>query len=506
MEQGRDTYKNAEIPIAQNRLDYVLLTHAHIDHSGYLPLLYKNGFRGKIISTDITAKLCAIMLRDSAHIQTQEAAWHNRKGKRADRADVVPIYDINDAEGAIKLFEPHKYGEIVDVIPGVKARFRDIGHLLGSSAIEVWLTEGDTTKKVVFSGDVGNINQPIIRDPATISDTDYLVIESTYGDRLHSTDRPDHTAILAACIQRAFDRGGNVVIPSFAVGRTQEMLYFIREIIARGLVKGHPYIPVYVDSPLANEATTIFNECDPAYFDDETRALLDRGINPLQFPGLNTAVTSEESKLINADLAPKVIISASGMCDAGRIRHHLKHNLWRSESIILFVGYQSVGTLGRIIHDGADEVKIFGEKVAVRAEIMTMPGISGHADKNGLLGWLSAFSPKPQHIFVNHGDDSACLPFTAYLTDELGYSASCPFSGSEYDLLDGKYTYLAVGELIKPKAQEKETRFANNSHYWRAYQSAKALIKLVSTLDGAPNKELARLKQELDALAAKYKR
>ena len=331
MEQGRNVFENAESPVSPSQLDFILLTHAHIDHSGYLPLLYKNGFRGTIFATEITTQLCRIMLRDSAHIQMQEAQWQSRKGKRANHGTVEPVYNIDDAEGTLELFSPHGYGEIVDVAPGVRARFADIGHLLGSSAVEVWLSENGQEKKVVFSGDLGNTNQPIIRDPGTIDDADYLVIESTYGDRLHDTERPDRAAILAECIQRAFDRGGNVIIPSFAIGRTQEMLFLMREILQRGLIKGHAEIPVYVDSPLAIEATTIFNECDPCYFDDETRALLKSGINPLKFPGLVTTPTTQESIDINSDKRPKIVISASGMCDAGRIRHHLKHNLWRPE-------------------------------------------------------------------------------------------------------------------------------------------------------------------------------
>lgn len=506
MEQGRDDFVNAPLPVLPADIEFVLLTHAHIDHSGYIPLLYKNGFKGKVFATDITTQLCNIMLRDSAHIQMQDAEWKTRKNKRSDVPPIAPVYDMDDALGALELFVPCLYGQIIDIIPGVKVRFSDIGHLLGSSAIEVWLTEAGEEKKVVFSGDVGNTNQPIIKDPAPLEETDYLVIESTYGDRLHDEDRPDHVAILAGFFQRAFDRGGNVVIPAFAVGRTQEMLYFIREIKKRGLVKGHPEFPVYMDSPLANEATTIFQNCDVSYFDEEAANLLRSGINPLVFPGLKKAVSSEDSKAINDDPTPKVIISASGMCDAGRIRHHLKHNLWRKESLILFVGYQSAGTLGRIIHDGAESVKLFGEQVAIRAEIGTMPGMSGHADKNGLLNWLGAFKRKPEYVFVNHGDDEQTTAFVRHLVEELDYNSDAPYSGSEYDLLAGRYTIAAKGIRTQPRASEKELRYASSSNFGNMMSSANELMVVLKSLAGIPNKELKRLTKELDAITNKYKR
>jgi len=506
MEQGRNIFENAPLPVNPGDIEFILLTHAHIDHSGYIPLLYKLGFKGQIFATNTTAQLCNIMLRDSAHIQMQEAEWKTRKNKRSDSPPVEPVYDLEDAEGALRLFVPCEYNQVVEITQGVRARFTDIGHLLGSSAVEVWLSEDGKEKKIVFSGDVGNTNQPIIRDPAGIAETDYLVIESTYGDRLHAEERTDHVAILAANIQRAFDRGGNVVIPAFAVGRTQEMLYFIREIKERGLVKGHPDFPVYVDSPLANEATGIFQNCDINNFDEAASDLLRRGINPLAFPGLRKAVSVDESRAINEGRTPKVIISASGMCDAGRIRHHLKHNLWRPECLILFVGYQSVGTLGRIIYDGAKSVKLFGEQVAVRAEITHMPGISGHADKNGLLDWLECFETKPEFVFVNHGDDDQTIAFARHLTEELGYNADAPYSGAEYDLLAGEYSIVTGGIRIAPKSPWAEHRYASNSSFAQALSSANELVKVVKTLEGAPNKELKKLKKELEAVIGKYQR
>ena len=339
------------------------------------------------------------MLRDSAHIQEFEAEWRNRKGKRAGRAPVVPLYTSNDAAGVLEHFIPCAYNTVIDICDGIRIRFIDAGHLLGSASIEIWAEEEGETRKLVFSGDIGNTDQPIIRDPEYIREADYVIMESTYGDRNHG-ERPDYVVSLADVIQRTFDRGGNVVIPSFAVGRTQEMLYFIREIKEQGLVKGHEGFEVYVDSPLAIEATNIFNNKTEDYYDEEADALIRQGINPLQFPGLKTATTSDESIAINVSATPKVIISASGMCDAGRIRHHLKHNLWRKECTVLFVGYQSVGTLGRLLVDGIDEVKLFGETINVQAEICVLAGISGHADHDGLVRWISAFEKKPRRVFI----------------------------------------------------------------------------------------------------------
>lgn len=304
--------------------------------------LYKDGFRGAIYATEATCDLCSIMLRDSAHIQVSEAEWRNRKAQRSGGKLVEPIYDMEDAIGAISRFRPCVYRQFIQTAEGITARFSDIGHLLGSACIELWLTEDGLTKKIVFSGDVGNINQPLIKDPMPVEETDYLVIESTYGNRLH--DMPGDTVVeLANVLQRTFDRGGNVVILSFAVGRTQEMLYALREIKQNNLVSGHGGFTVYVDSPLAVEATGIFLQCDQDCFDEETAALVRQGINPIWFDDICLSVTSEESKQINSDNHPKVILSASGMCEAGRIRHHLKHNLWGSSNTILFVGYQAEG-------------------------------------------------------------------------------------------------------------------------------------------------------------------
>ena len=435
MEQGKDVYENQPIPVAPGEIDGVLATHAHIDHTGLLPLLVRNGFRGRIYATRPTAELCSIMLRDSAHIQMQEADWKNRKAKRNARQEPYePPYTMEDAQNAINRLVPCPYGKKMPLCDGIEIRFTDVGHLLGSASIEVWITEEGVTKKIVFSGDIGNKNQPLIKDPQKTQEADYVVMESTYGDRLHPGERPDYIRELTGILKETFDKGGNVVIPSFAVGRTQEMLYFIRKIKENRLVEGHEDFPVYVDSPLAVEATGIFHQNETDCFDEEAMELVKKGINPISFSGLRLSITSEESKAINFDSTPKVIISASGMCDAGRIRHHLKHNLWREDSTILFVGYQAVGTLGRSLVEGIDEVKLFGEPIAVRAGIRSLTGLSGHADKNGLIDWLQGFTEKPERVFVVHGEDSVCMSFTECLKKEYGYQAYAPYSGTEFDL------------------------------------------------------------------------
>ena len=454
MEQGKDVYENQPFPVAPGEIDGVLVTHAHIDHTGQLPLLVRNGFRGRIYATKPTTQLCSIMLRDSAHIQEFEAEWKNRKAKRAGAEPVEPMYTVQDAEAAMQLFRGMEYNTKIELAPGLVIRFIDVGHLLGSSSIEIWVTESGTTTKLVFSGDIGNQHQPIIKDPTTIRDADYVFMESTYGDRSHGP-RPDYVGELSRILQRTFDRGGNVVIPSFAVGRTQELLYFIREIKKEGLVTGHGNFPVYIDSPLAIEATRIFKDTDPDCFDEDTRALLAQGIDPIQFPGLQVSVTSDESRMINADRVPKVIISASGMCEAGRIRHHLKHNLWRPECTILFVGYQAVGTLGRTLIDGAVNVKLFGETIDVQAEICQLTGLSGHADREGLLAWVNAFSPKPKRVFVIHGEDEVENIFAQTLTEQ-GFTACAPYNGEQWAIGAEGAVCLQEGSRVRLEHKPSE--------------------------------------------------
>ena len=502
MEQGIDVFENVPIPVPANSIDAVFLTHAHIDHSGMLPKLYQDGFRGAIYATEATCDLCNIMLRDSAHIQEMEAAWQNRKAQRSGDGPVTPVYTMEDALGAISRFRPCAYGQTVQAAEGIFARFSDIGHLLGSACVELWLTEGGTTKKIVFSGDVGNTDQPLIKDPLPVEEADYLVIESTYGNRLH--EKPGNTVgQLAEILQRTFDRGGNVVIPSFAVGRTQEMLYALRQIKNQDMVKGHREFPVYVDSPLAVEATGIFLQCHQSCFDEETAELVRQGINPIWFDGICLSVTSEESKKINFDNRPKVILSASGMCEAGRIRHHLKHNLWNAANTVLFVGYQAEGSLGRKLQNGAPYVRLFGEDISVNAEIAVLHGTSGHADQAGLLRWLAGFREKPEMVFVNHGDDSACTAFQKLLT-QMGYAADAPYSGTEYDLLSGRMTVYADS---KPIVREQVTKASARARavYGELLAAAEALLAFVKTCKGRTNKDNAKLAGQIRSLIEKWK-
>lgn len=497
MEQGVNVFENAPLPVQESLIDYVFLTHAHVDHSGLLPLLYARGFRGQIFATDATADLCSIMLRDCAHIQTMEAEWKNRKAKRGSGSRTEPLYTMEDAEGCIRRIVPCHYGETVEVCENVKIRFTDIGHLLGSASIEVWLTEENVTKKLVFSGDIGNKNQPLLRDPQPTQRADYVIMESTYGDRLHTKERPDYVGELTKVLQETFDRGGNVVIPSFAVGRTQEMLYFLRKIKVGRLVKGHEDFPVYVDSPMALEATEVFQENRRECFDEEAMEFVREGINPIAFAGLHRSITSDESKAINFDETPKVILSASGMCDAGRIRHHLKHNLWRPECTVLFVGYQSVGTLGRTLVEGTGEVKLFGETIQVRAQIRQLAGLSGHADKEGLLEWLSAFSEKPRKVFVVHGEDAVCESFVECLKTEHRQNACAPYSGSIFDLRSGRFAFEAQPVQAVKKAQ------APNTVYARLLAAGSRLMALIRKSEHGANKDLAKLADQINALCDK---
>lgn len=500
MEQGRNMFENQEIPIQSADIHAVLLTHAHIDHSGKLPLLYSEGFRGAIHSTGATSSLCNVMLRDSAHIQIAEAEWKNRKQQRSGDKASTPIYTMEDAMATIRLFVPHNYGQIFTLFEGITVRFTDVGHLLGSASIEIWITEDGITKKIVFSGDIGNLNQPLINDPQYIKEADYVVMESTYGDRLHEVP-PDYVTELSQIIQSTFDRGGNVVIPSFAVGRTQVLLYFIRKIKEGHLIKGHDNFKVYMDSPLAVEATQIFNEFSD-YLDADARELLKKGINPISFPGLNTSITSDESKAINFDDEPKIIISAAGMCEAGRIRHHLKHNLWRADSTVLFVGYQSEGTLGRHLLDGATEVKLFGETIQVAALIRNLPGVSGHADKNGLLKWLKGFEQKPERVFVTHGDDQVCMQFTDYITKDLGYQAVAPYSGTIYDLAKNLCIEEGKPVLAEPKPEFEKL----SSVFERLVAAGKRLASVIQHNKGGSNKDIAKFIGQINSLCDKWDR
>lgn len=503
LQQGRDEVSNAEFPFAANAVDYLLVTHAHIDHSGRIPMLIKQGFQGKILTTRLTAELLDIMLLDSAHIQEQDAQWKNRKGLRSGAAPVEPLYTIEDAQRVREFMTTCEYGQMVELCEGVEVEFVDAGHLLGSACIALEVEEAGVHKRIVFSGDLGNIKQPIIRDPVHFRGADYVVTESTYGDRNH-TEVWSYTDDLAEIIDKTIARGGNVIIPSFAVGRTQELLYFIREIKDQRSVKSNPDFPVYIDSPLAKRATTIFTGDLRGYLDDDAMKLVKDGTHMFNFTNLRMTETGEESKALNEDRTPKVIISASGMCDAGRIRHHLKHNLWRPESTVVFVGYQGEGTLGRHLLEGAGSVKMFGEEIAVRAEIVNFKGLSSHADRDHLLSWIAAFQdPKPEHVFVVHGDREVSTYFAETLVG-TGLSAHAAQYTEVYDLAAN--VQLAPGYLPERKVKTFSGQAKATPAYERLVAVGRLVTEFIRRSKGLDNKTLGTFADQLRQLLDKWER
>ena len=502
LQQGRDEVSNDAFPFAANDIDFVLVTHAHIDHTGRIPMLVKQGFQGRIVATRLTADLMDIMLQDSAHIQESDAEWKNRKAERSGAPRVEPLYTIEDAQRVSQYMTTCEYNQPLDLCEGVRVEFVDAGHLLGSASILVTATEGGITKQIVFSGDIGNVDQPIIRDPTYLTGADYVVMESTYGDRNH-TEVWSYTDDLAKIIDETIAKGGNVVIPSFAVGRTQELLYFIRQIKDENLVKSVPNFNVYVDSPLSKAATTIFCGDLRGYLDEDALALVKDGTHMFSFPGLHLTETVDESKNLNLDPSPKVIISASGMCDAGRIRHHLKHNLWRPESAVVFVGFQSPGTLGRHLLDGAESVKMFGEEIAVRAKIVNFQGLSSHADRDHLLNWIDQFTPaKPTHVFVVHGDREVAPAFAADVA-QRGFAAHAPQYTEVYDLLENRI--VEQGYLPEPKKKAFEGAPRASSAYKRLAELGDALAALIRRSQGRDNKTLADFAESLRKILEKFK-
>ena len=502
LQQGRDEVDNSSLPFHAGEIDFVLVTHAHIDHSGRIPMLIKQGFRGRIFATRLTAQLLDIMLQDSAHIQESDAEYQNRKNLRAGRPTVEPLYTVEDAQRVREFLTTCEYGEKVDLCEGVSMECIDAGHLLGSASMKLTLTENGETRTIVFSGDIGNVDQPIIRDPQFFHEADFVVMESTYGNRNH-TEVWSYTDELAQIIDETLGKGGNVVIPSFAVGRTQELLYFIRQIKDENLEKSVPNFDVYVDSPLSKAATTIFCGDLRGYLDEEAMALVKDGTHMFNFPGLHLTETVDESKNLNLDPSPKVIISASGMCDAGRIRHHLKHNLWRPESAVVFVGFQSPGTLGRHLLDGAESVKMFGEEIAVRAKIVNFQGLSSHADRDHLLNWIDQFaSAKPTHVFVVHGDREVAPAFAADLA-ERGFAAHAPRYTEVYDLLTDRI--VEQGYLPEPKKKSFEGAPRVSSAYRRLVELGDALAALIRRSQGRDNKTLADFAESLRKILEKFK-
>lgn len=417
-----------------SEIDYMFLSHAHIDHCGRIPLLVKRGFKGNIYCTDATADLADIMLKDSGYIHEKEAEWKNRKAERAGRKFIEPLYTYKDAAASIEFLKPVLYGQTIEINEDIRVRFKDAGHILGSAIIELWIKEARKESKIVFSGDLGVKGRPILRDPEFIEEADFVIMETTYGNRVHPNNE-NSVKDLIDIILRTKERGGTVVIPSFAVGRTQELIYQLNMFYE----ENEDYrdrledLTVYVDSPMATNATEIFRR-NAQVFDEETKEYILKGDNPLDFKNLKFTRTSDESRMLNFDPSPKVIISASGMCEAGRIKHHLKHNLWDPKNSVVFVGYQAEGTLGRSIVNGDKDVSIFGEKIHINAEIYNLEGFSGHADREGLLEWISSFTKAPKEIFLVHGEEKSKKDFADSIKKALGREAIVIEDFSEFDL------------------------------------------------------------------------
>jgi metallo-beta-lactamase family protein len=462
MYQGgdRDEMQNHE-PFAYdvNEIDFMLLTHAHIDHSGRIPKLYKEGYRNPVITTKATRDLCSIMLPDSGHIQEQEIEWRNRKRKREGKEPLPPLYTAQDGIDTMEIFKPVNYDEIIEIDPNIYVRFNDAGHMLGSAIIEIWVKEDGKETKAVFTGDLGNNDIPLLSSPTMIETADYLVMESTYGGRLHMRN-DDKANLFLNIVSETLDKGGTVVIPSFAVGRTQEILYELNNLKdaqdSEDFKKKYATLmkaPVYVDSPLAISATEIFKE-NANLFDEETQAVIESGDNPLEFPGLQFTRTADESKALNEKNESSIIISASGMCEVGRIKHHLKHHLWDPNSTILFVGYQAPGTLGRRIVDGEKRVKIFGEEIAVNARIEYIEGYSGHADQEWLMNFVYSFITKPKHIFLVHGEPTGQEILKSKIVDEIGLPVTIPEYGQTYTLDEN----LTMEQTVAPITPQMNVR------------------------------------------------
>ena len=488
-----------------NSIDFMLLTHAHIDHSGRIPKLYKEGFRKNIIATKATCDLCSIMLPDSGHIQEMEIEWTNKKRKRKGEEPLEPLYTAEEAARSLELFRAVKYDEVIEIDENIHVRFNDAGHMLGSASIEVWINENGKEEKIVFSGDLGNNDIPLLSEPTMIEDTDYLIMESTYGSRLHMRN-DDKAEMFLDIVSETLERGGTVVIPSFAVGRTQEILFEINKLKDkrddedfRKKYEELMKVPVYVDSPLAISATEVFED-NMDLFDEETQKYISEGNNPLEFPGLKFTRTVEESKALNESDESGIIISASGMCDVGRIKHHLKHNIWNPLNTILFVGYQAPGTLGYSIVNGAKKVKIFGEEMAVNAQIEYIEGYSGHADQEGLLNYIYSFIKKPKHIFLIHGEPESQDILKNKIIETTNLPVTIPSFGETYEITDERVSL--VGKYRRDtKESNKFTRVAiidRLNGLKEKIDNMQDLIKDDSTENTIQN-------SELDSLAAKIR-
>lgn len=511
MRQGQDTKTELgedSFPFDAASVDAVLLTHAHIDHSGLLPLLVKKGFSGDIITTEATSQLCTIMLPDSANIQEYDAQLENKKRQRAGKKLIEPLYTMQDVNNTLKLIKGVKYDETVKLSDEVTVRFKDAGHLLGSASVEIWITEDGVTKTLAFSGDIGRAERPIICDPKFIEQADYVIMESTYGDRNHEAGTNDEKeAQLASVLRAAIARGGNIVIPSFAIGRTQELLYYIKRFIANNTVKGLEKIPVYVDSPLGIEATRVYERSADGYYDEEAMELRREG-SPFDFETVNFTRTADESKLINVTPGQKIIIASSGMCDAGRIRHHLKHNLYQKNATVIFAGYQAVGTLGRLLVDGAEKVKLFGEEIRVNAVIEHLSVFSGHAGRNELVDWVSAITPKPDRVFLVHGEEEA-LDMLAEAIRSLGYNVTVPNLLDEVVLTDGRKDGEPEAPSVQAPAADVES-VEELTHEYKLVEQMERILKLAEEMSFKKSPDVSLkldiMENDLAAFADKWEK
>lgn len=451
-----DALNEEAFPFNPADISFILLTHAHIDHSGRIPKIFVDGFEGSVYATKATVDLCSIMLPDCGHIQEFETEWQNRKRIRAGKTPKKPLYTLEDAQNCISLFKSVNYNEVLKINDNIRVRFNDAGHILGSAILEIWVAENGEETKIVFSGDLGNKDIPILRDPTIIEGADYLVIESTYGNRLHEYNN-NKIELFLDIVNETIEKNGNVIIPSFAVGRTQEIIYELHKHRDKYGEKLNRLmdIPVFIDSPLAISATEIFRRNLDCY-DEEARKYIESGDNPLDFPGLQFTKSPDESKALNERTDSAIIISASGMCEAGRIKHHLKHNLWRKECTILFVGYQAIGTLGRNLVDGKRKVKLFGEDITVNARVEMIDGFSGHADRDGLMGWISKMKKKPGKIFIVHGEEETMNEFSGLIEKTFNIDTIIPDKGGAY-IVNAKQV---MEDLDKPEESYRYKRLA----------------------------------------------
>lgn len=506
--KAQDALNYEEFPFDPAELDFMILSHPHIDHCGRIPLLVKRGFKGNIYCTDACADLLEVMLKDSGYIHEKEAEWANKKNERNGRPMVEPLYTFNDAMDALKFVKPVLYDQLVEINEDIKICFNDAGHILGSAVTELWIaenicerneegdpiscTEEKNVSKIVFSGDLGVMNRPILRDPTIIKKADYVIMETTYGNRLHPENAMDVKKLMDI-IRETAARGGTTVIPAFAVGRTQELIYELNRVIDNDSEyrKDFENLKVYIDSPMATTATEVFRR-NAQVFDEETKEYILKGDNPLDFKNLKFTRSSQESMMLNVNKEPKVIISASGMCEAGRIRHHLKHNLWDERNSIVFVGYQAEGSLGRLIVEGAQEVTLFGEKINVKAQIHNLQGFSGHADKNGLMTWLGGFQQPPKQIFLVHGEMDAKDDFAVSVKAELGYDPIVVRGNSEYVLEKDEIVNIeqAMAEAVDDETVAKTK--SNLADIERRLEDIVATAKLAVDEDIDPEK-MARI-------------